>query len=68
MVKFCFIIGAILLLISGIFIGAFQSPEQQRVVKEDFLKLGHFNKIKFSIWTGIIGVIFIAFGSLVYYI
>ena len=67
MVKICFIIGPILLLISGIFIGAFQSPDQQRIVKEDFFKLGHFNKFKFSVWTGIIGVFFIDIGTLVYY-
>ncbi|PEJ56783.1 hypothetical protein CN692_15725 [Bacillus sp. AFS002410] len=68
MVKFCFILGGICLLLSGVFIGAFQSPDQQRVVKEDFLKLGHFNKFKFSVWTGIIGVFFIGVGTLVYYI
>lgn len=67
MVKICFIIGIISLLLSGIFIGAFQSPDQQRVVKEDFFKLGHFNKFKFSVWTVIIGVFFIGVGTLIYY-
>ncbi|PEC47451.1 hypothetical protein [Bacillus sp. AFS096315] len=62
MVKICFIIGIISLLLSGIFIGAFQSSDQQRVVKEDFFKLGHFNKFKFSVWTGIIGVFLLELG------
>ncbi|MEH7350637.1 hypothetical protein [Gottfriedia acidiceleris] len=68
LVKVCFILGAICLLLSGIFIGAFQSHDQQRVVREDFLKLGHLNKFKFSVWTGIIGAFFIGVGTLVYYI
>jgi len=67
LVKICFILGAIFLLISGIFIGAFQSPDQQRLVKDDIFKLGHFNQFKFSVWTGIIGVFFIGVGTLVYY-
>lgn len=49
-------IGAIFILISGIRIGAFQAPEQQRVVKEDFFKLGHLYKDQFSIWSGVIGI------------
>ncbi|PFH83641.1 hypothetical protein [Bacillus sp. AFS088145] len=68
MVKICFIIGAVFILISGILIGAFQAPEQQRVVKDDFFKLGHLNKDQFSIWSGVIGIFFICIGGLVYYI
>ncbi len=61
-------IGAIFIFTSGILIGAFQAPEQQRVVKEDFFKLGHLNKDKFSVLSGVIGIFFICIGGLVYYI
>lgn len=66
--KICLIIGAIFILISGILIGAFQAPDQQRVVKVDFFKLGHLNKDQFSIWSDVIGIFFICIGGLVYYI
>ncbi|ODG94003.1 MULTISPECIES: hypothetical protein [Bacillaceae] len=68
MVKICLIIGAIFILISGILIGAFQAPEQQRVVKDDLFKLGHLNKDQISIWSGVFGIFFISIGGLVYYI
>ena len=64
--KICLIIGAIFILISGILIGAFQALEQQRVVKDDFFKLGHLNKDQFSIWSGVIGIFFICIEGLVY--